>query len=58
MLDRMAKNRDVIEDDINLMVYHMQGAVDYDDAWLLTQEQRLKLAIMLKKLLTDTSHDL
>ena len=52
MLDRMVKNRDAIEMDINHLVYHMGGGLDYGDAWLLTFDQRKSMAIMLQRLLS------
>ena len=58
MLEVMNKNRDSIETDINYLVYHMNGGLPYDDAFLLTQDQRQSLAHMLKKLLDPKNNDL
>ena len=51
MLSRMLKNRDAIEMDINNLVYHMNGGLDYDDAWLLTYDQRKSIFDMLQRIL-------
>jgi hypothetical protein len=40
MLDVLAKNRKTIEEDIATLVYYMNGGLNYNDAWLLTREQR------------------
>jgi len=49
MLDVMRRNVDAIEGDINNLVFHMNGGLDYDDAWLLTVEQRRKMVYMIQK---------
>jgi hypothetical protein len=40
MLDVLARNRKVVEEDIATLVYYMNGGLDYNDAWLLTNDQR------------------
>ena len=45
----MRRNVDAIEGDINNLVFHMNGGLDYDDAWLLTVEQRRKMVYMIQK---------
>lgn len=40
MLDVLAKNRRIIEEDVATLVYYMNGGLNYNDAWLLTAEQR------------------
>ena len=40
MLDVLAKNRLTIEEDVATLVYYMNGGLNYNDAWLLTREQR------------------
>ena len=55
MLDTMSKNRDIIESDINNLVYHMQGGLDYNDAWLLTTDQRTRMARMISKIINPKS---
>lgn len=40
MLDVLAKNRKTIEEDVATLVYYMNGGLNYNDAWLLTREQR------------------
>jgi len=57
MLETMSNNREIIEDDINLLVYHMNGGLDYDDAWMLTVDQRAKLIQMLEKIFKAQSGD-
>lgn len=45
----MEKNRAVIETDIATLVFYMQGAVSYEDAWLLTQRQRGQMAKVVER---------
>ncbi len=40
MLDVLAKNKKIIEEDVATLVYYMNGGLDYNDAWLLTKDQR------------------
>lgn len=40
MLGGMSKNITVIEKDIASLVYYMNGGLDYNQAWLLTANQR------------------
>ena len=49
MLDVMSRNVDAIESDVNSLVFHMNGGLDYDDAWLLTLDQRRKIVNMIQK---------
>jgi len=49
MLDVMNRNVDAIESDVNSLVFHMNGGLDYDDAWLLTLDQRRKMVNMIQK---------
>ena len=58
MLDTMVNNRDIIETDINYLVYHMNGGLDYDDAWLLTNDQRKRMADMITRILNPKSDNL
>ena len=44
MLASMGENRDLIETDVNQLVYHMNGGLDYDDAWLLSSDQRVRMS--------------
>lgn len=55
MLATLSANRAVIEDDINQLVYWMQGGLDYEDAWLLTADQRQRMINMLEKIFKDKS---
>jgi hypothetical protein len=40
MLGSMNKNVNIIEKDIASLVYYMNGGLNYNDAWLLTANQR------------------
>lgn len=45
----MDRNRRVIENDIDTLVYYMNGGLDYNDAWLLTTAQRRSLTKVIEK---------
>ncbi len=45
----MEKNRRVIETDVETLVYYMNGGLDYNDAWLLTSDQRRSLSRIIEK---------
>jgi uncharacterized SAM-dependent methyltransferase len=49
MLAICYKNIGLIEQDVNQLVFHMQGGLDYDDAFLLTADQRKLMAKMIQK---------
>jgi len=49
MLDVMRRNVDAIESDVNSLVFHMNGGLDYDDAWLLTLDQRRKMVNIIQQ---------
>jgi len=49
MLGILYKNQNMIEQDVNALVFHMQGGLDYDDAFLLTADQRRMMAKMIQK---------
>ena len=49
MLTVMNKNILAVESDINSLVFHMNGGLDYDDAFLLTIDQRRNMANMVQK---------
>jgi hypothetical protein len=49
MLDILNKNQSLIESDIASLVFHMNGGLDFDDAYLLTADQRRMMAIMIQK---------
>jgi hypothetical protein len=49
MLDTCYQNISIIEHDVNQLVFHMQGGLPYDDAFLLTSEQRRNMAKMIQK---------
>lgn len=48
MLSVLESNRNGIEIDINSLVYYMNGGLDYNDAWLLTLEQRKNMMVSSK----------
>ena len=49
MLEVMRRNVDAIESDVNSLVFHMNGGLDYDDAWLLTLDQRRKMVNIIQQ---------
>lgn len=49
MLSVLESNRNGIEIDINSLVYYMNGGLDYNDAWLLTLEQRKNMMNVIKR---------
>jgi hypothetical protein len=48
-LTLLDKNKTAIEMDINSLVYYMNGGLDYNDAWLLTIEQRKNMMNVIKR---------
>jgi len=49
MISVCNKNVTLIEQDVNALVFHMKGGLDYDDAFLLTTDQRQLMAKMIQK---------
>ena len=49
MLNAMDRNRKIINDDIASLVYYFQGGLDFNDAWLLTADQRKRMAKIVEK---------
>ncbi len=49
MLDVLARNRNVIEEDVATLVYYMNGGLDYNTAWLLTNEQRKIMSRVIER---------
>jgi hypothetical protein len=49
MLKVLDTNRSIIETDINTLVYYMNGGLDYNDAWLLTLEQRKRMSQVIQR---------
>jgi hypothetical protein len=45
----MDENRSIIEQDVNTLVFYMNGGLPYNDAWLLTQDQRRNMGNVIKK---------
>lgn len=49
MLALMDRNRNTIEVDITTLVFYMNGGLDYNSAWMLTFDQRRKMANVIEK---------
>ena len=49
MISVCNKNVTLIEQDVNALVFQMKGGLDYDDAFLLTTDQRQLMAKMIQK---------
>jgi hypothetical protein len=49
MIKLMDENRGIVEHDINNLVFYMNGGLDYNDAYLLTLDQRKNLGQMIQK---------
>ena len=49
MLDVMTDNRNVIEHDVEALVFYMNGGLDLNDAWLLTVDQRKRMSSIIEK---------
>ena len=49
MISVCNKNVTLIEQDVNALVFHMKGGLDYYDAFLLTTDQRQSMAKMIQK---------
>lgn len=45
----MEKNRGLIETDIATLVFYMQGGLDYNDAWMLTANQRKTMSKVIER---------
>ena len=45
----MERNRNIINDEVATLVYYMNGGLDYNDAWLLTADQRKALSKVIEK---------
>jgi hypothetical protein len=45
----MEKNRSLIEQDVNTLVFYMNGGLDYNDAWLMTANQRGNMGEVIRK---------
>lgn len=45
----MNRNRKVINDEVATLVYYMNGGLDYNDAWLLTADQRKTMSKVIEK---------
>jgi len=45
----MEKNRNIIDQDIMTLVFYMQGGISYNDAWLLTSDQRQRMSKVVEK---------
>ena len=49
MLTTMASNRKIIENDIATLTYYMQGGLDYNMAWQISNQQRKMLNKVIEK---------
>lgn len=49
MLSVMERNKLAIEQDVNTLVFYMNGGLDYNDAWLLTGLQRSRMGEVIRK---------
>lgn len=49
MLGDMEKNRKILENDVTSLVFYMNGGLDYNDAWLLTADQRKTMGKIIEK---------
>jgi len=49
LLKSMESNRELIETDIASLVFYMQGGITYNDAWLLTLDQRKIMSKVIEK---------
>lgn len=45
----MNKNREAIDADIMTLVFYMKGGISYNDAWLLTTDQRKRMFGVIEK---------
>lgn len=49
MLSVLETNRHIIDTDISNLVYYMNGGLDYNDAWLLTMDQRRNMMSVIQR---------
>jgi hypothetical protein len=49
MLATMQRNRNIINEEIATLVYYMNGGLDYNDAWMLTADQRKSMSKVIEK---------
>jgi hypothetical protein len=49
LLESMETNRKTIESDIATLTFYMQGGLNYNDAWMLTIEQRQIMSKVIEK---------
>ncbi len=49
MIKVLDSNKLIIESDVNTLVYYMNGGLDYNDAWLLTIEQRKRMTQVIQR---------
>jgi hypothetical protein len=49
MISIMDNNRKTIEQEISTLVFYMGGGLDYNDAWLLSADQREIMAKIIEK---------
>lgn len=49
MLKTMENNRRVIEQDVHGLVYYMNGGLDLNDGWQLTDAERKSMSAIITK---------
>jgi hypothetical protein len=49
LLESMESNRKTVESDIATLTFYMQGGLNYNDAWMLTIEQRQIMSKVIEK---------
>ncbi len=49
MIETMNRNRDIITNEIATLTFYMQGGLDFNDAWLLSANQRKIMAKVIEK---------
>lgn len=49
MLDVMERNRKAVEGEMATLTFYMQGGLSYNDAYMLSAEQRKSMAHVIEK---------
>lgn len=49
MLTVMDRNRKIIDEEVATLVYYMNGGLSYNDAWMLTADQRKTMSRVIEK---------
>ncbi len=45
----MERNRKVIQQEMVTLTFYMQGGLDFNDAWLLSTDQRMAMSKVIEK---------